>query len=216
VHSRITEAFNSTNLGDVIAIMQEYFGTEKFTVWHLFRDEKRKILKEITEYSLKSAEGVFREIYNDNYQLMTGMLQSDIPIPEAYKDAVEHVINRDLHAFFEQDQLKIKRLQRLAKELSKWGTPISDEQSFKLAASERIFYEVKKMAYSTVSLEHLQLVNNILETIQDMGVDLDVWKTQNTYFSMMKGFKNGEWVFTSEEWKSAFDRLGELLKVRSL
>ena len=215
MHLRITEAFSSTNLGEVIAIMQEYFGLEKFTVWHLFRDEKRKILSEITERSLKQADGVFREIYNDNYQLMTGMLQSNIPIPETYSDAVQHVLNRDLHAYFVQDRLSIRRLSRMALELKKWKIPLSNEQSFKLAASERLFYEVKKMAFANVPIEHLQLVNNILETIQGMGVELDVWKIQNTYFSMIKGFKNGEWVFVSDDWKDAFFQLGELLQVRS-
>jgi len=216
MHERITAAFRSTNLGDVIAIMQEYFGMEKFTVWHLFRDEKRRILKQITARSLRQAEGVFREIYNDNYQLMTGMLESNIPIPETYSDAVQHVVNQDLHAFFQQDVLHINNLRRLAEEMKKWEIPLSNQQSFMLAASERLFYEVKKMAYSDVTLEHIQLINEILETIKNMGVELDVWKTQNTYSSMINGFKNGEWVFASKEWKKAFYQLGDLLSVRSV
>ena len=216
MHEKITAAFNSTNLGDVIAIMQAYFDTDKFTVWHLFRDEKRNILKQITKRSLAQAETLFREIYNDNYQLMTGMLQSNIPIPETYKDAVQHVLNRDLHRFFEQDVLKIKQLKRLVKELNKWKIPLSNEQSFKLTASERLFYEIKKMNFGQVPLSQLNLINDIFEIIQKMGIELDIWKIQNVYFSMMKGYKNGEWVFASEEWKTAFLKLGELLKVRTI
>ena len=49
MHNRIRTAFQGTNLGEVIAGMQEYFGSEKYTIWHLFRDEKRKIMQQITD-----------------------------------------------------------------------------------------------------------------------------------------------------------------------
>ena len=214
MHERIIEAFNGTNLGEVIGIMQDAFGTERFTIRHLFRDEKRKILKQITNTSLGQADIVFRVIYNDNYQLMTGMLQSNIPVPEIYSDAVQHVVNKDLHLFFEQDVLKIKRLKRLAKEYKKWKVTLTNEQSFKLIASERLFYELKKMAFSKVELKHLQTINKIFKIINEMQVELDIWKIQNVYFSIIKAYKNDEWNFPSEEWKTAFYELGELLKVR--
>ncbi len=73
---RTSKAFNVANLGEVIGILQEYFGPEKFTLVSLFADEKIKIIREITESSLASAESSFRNVFDANYQLMTGLERS--------------------------------------------------------------------------------------------------------------------------------------------
>ncbi len=211
---RLSATFRSTDLGEVISQMQAYFGSKRYTIWHLFRDEKRKILLEITKKNLRLAEHNFQEIYNDNYQLMTGMLQSEIPVPNTYIEAARHVINRELHQFFEADILNIRKLRHWARELQKWKIDLSDEASFLLASSERIFYEIRLLANADVPLSHLNTLNSILEILQAMGEKPEIWKSQNLYFSIMQENKNGQWVFSNEEWKTAFLKLGEHLRVR--
>ncbi len=214
MRDRLSATFQSTDLGQVISQMQEYFGSKRYTIWHLFRDEKRKILLEITEQNLRLAEHNFEEIYNDNYQLMTGMLQSEIPVPNTYLEAVRHVINRKLYQFFEDTHLNIRQLRHWAHELRKWKIELEDEASFQLAASERIFYEIRMLANAEVPLDHLNTLNSILEILQELKVTPEIWKSQNLYFSIMQERKNGQWVFSSEEWKTAFLQLGEHLKIR--
>lgn len=214
MQEKIISAFRRHDLGDVIGLMQVYFGDEKYTFRNLFRDEKRKILKKITGRNLKMAENNFRELYNDNYQLMSEMINSNIPVPKAYQNVVQFVVNADLHRFFEQGELDIKELKRLGIELRKWGIKLGNEQSFKLAAGERLFYELRTLSSSNPPLEHIQMLNNILETLKSMGLEPDIWKSQNQYYHMMKGFKNGQWVFSSNEWREAFIELGKLLKVK--
>ncbi|MEM8909018.1 MAG: DUF3536 domain-containing protein, partial [Bacteroidota bacterium] len=216
MHDKLKNAFRNTHLGEVIALMQQYFGNEKYSFQHLFRDEKRKILKRITRSTLKQAESAFRDIYNDNYQLMTSTLQSNIPIPKAYNNIVQFMVNADLHQFFTQDVLKISELKRLANELKKWDIQLGNEKFFVLAASERIFYEIRQIAHADGSIEQIQSLNAILETLNKMGFEPDIWKSQNLYFSMVRGYRKKQWVFSSEEWKTAFIRLGELLKVRGI
>jgi len=194
---KLAEEFRATDLGKVIGLMQTYFPSEKFSIWHLFRDEKRQIFHEINEKSLAQIEKGFREIYNDNYQLIMGMKNSDIPIPDVYKSALKHVVNTDLHQFFDSTILNIKELKRLAKELLKWNLKITHPQSLKLAAGERIFYEIQKLEYLGVPESQVH-----------------IWKSQNYYYSLSKRFRNQELAFVSEAWKNAFLRLGELLNFR--
>ncbi|MFK7932981.1 MAG: DUF3536 domain-containing protein [Saprospiraceae bacterium] len=215
MREEITAAFRSTDLGQAIVVMENYFDEERFTIWHLFRDEKRKILQKITERNLKSAEAAFREIYNDNYQLMTGMLQSDIPVPQAYVSAVEFVVNKDLHNYFEQEFLFIRDLKRLIRELDKWNIQFSDRASFTLAAEKRLYYEMRKLASVDIPLESLKTMTTILEIIQTIEIELDIWKSQNLYFSTVKAFQKGKRRFVNDEWKETFMRLGELLSVKS-
>ena len=211
---KLVEGFRATDLGRVIGLMQTYFPSEKFSIWHLFRDEKRQIFQEINKKSLAQIEKDFREIYNDNYQLIMGMKNSDIPIPDVYKSALKHVVNTDLHQFFDSTILNIRELKRLAKELTKWKLKITHPQTLKLAAGERIFYEIQKLEYVGVPESQVKSLVEILEILEEMNLDLDIWKSQNYYFSLLKRFHNGELAFVNETWKKAFLRLGELLNIR--
>src|SRR5690606_37492395 len=81
---RIVNAFQEGRLGDVIGLMQTYFGPDKYTLWHLFKDEKRKVLDMITRKSLDELEYSLRRIYNHDYPLVTALDNNDVPIPDAY------------------------------------------------------------------------------------------------------------------------------------
>lgn len=214
MQEKISAGFRATDLGQVIGLMQHYFKSDKFSIWHLFRDEKRKIFKQINKKTLGQIEKQFRDIYNENYQLMAGMVNSGIPMPDIYRSALKYVVNADLHRFFERTLLDIRELKRVSKELRKWDLKIRHPQTLKLEAGERLFYEIKKLEYVAVPQSQLQALVDILKTLEEMKLDLDIWKSQNFYFSLLKSFYAGERTFVNEEWKATFLKLGELLNVR--
>ena len=205
------QAFRSTNLGEVIGLMQEYFGQERFTIAQLFRDEKRNILQQITESSQEKVEKALRDIYEDNYQLMTGMLLSDIPVPAYYRSALEFVINHDLLQVFENGSLNPRRLRSLYAEFRRWNVQLSDEQAFKLAVEERLFRELERLENEDADLDQLNTLIRVLETVEQLDINLEFWQSQNLYFSLHKAYEEGQRHFKSEEMKQAFERMGTLL-----
>ncbi len=211
----ILDAFETTNLGKVIAIMQNYFSEEKFSISHLFRDEKRRILRKISKKSLSASEAVFREIFNDNYQLMNGMRLSKIPVPSAFKSAAEFILNTDLHRFFSKDLLRTKELKRLVKELKRWDLNITNKTGLSHSASERIFYEMRKLEQNEFDVEHINTINDIFTMLVDLGIELNIWKSQNLYFSMLQKVEKNELLF-DEEKRKAFFTLGDKLGVKLL
>lgn len=212
--AEIMDSFLTPNLGAVIGTMQHYFGEEKYSIWHLFRDEKRKILKQITDQSLQAVEQSFRDIYKDNYQLMTSMVNSAIPIPEAFRNAVQFVINRDLHQFFINGSFDIRDLQQLVSEFKKWKVKLTDESSLLLAVSERIYQEVEALDTSDASLERLSRTIKIMEVVNDIDLNPNYWKSQNLYWSALKGLRKEKWVFAHQDWEEAFYKMGNLLEIK--
>ncbi|MCB0704103.1 MAG: DUF3536 domain-containing protein [Saprospiraceae bacterium] len=208
-------SFNRANLGEVIGHMQQYFGPSTFSIWHLFRDEKRKILKDITDRNLARAGVVLREIYNDNYQLMGGIKYSGIPIPDDYLNAVRSVLTKDLLAFFQTGILHVDELERLANEFVKWNVKPSQRSRLNLAASDCIFRELTNLEQTAVSLPQLHRLIRMLETLPKLGLEPDIWQSQNLYFSLVTGFQSGSWVFSSPDWEQAFVLLGSLLRVKT-
>ena len=215
MEEHLFRAFQNHNLGELIAAMPQHFGSESYSFDHLFRDERRKILKLITSRNLRSAESSFREIYNDNYQLMSSMTASNIPIPKAYKNVVQFIVNADMHRFFTQDELNINQLKRLATEMKKWKIKLGNEDSFALAASERIYYETQNLEFVENPIAHLEKLTQLMEILQELEMEPNIWKTQNLFFPMIKGYLKGTWVFASPELETAYLNLSRLLKIKT-
>ncbi len=215
MHQKVTEAFKNANLGNVIAHMQESFSSEKFSIWHLFRDEKRKILQQITATNLNKIEGLYREIYNDNNLLMKGIVDSKIPLPKAFQDAVQFIMNKELYNFFVENGLNIRRLVQLAEEFKKWDIQLHDPDRLHLVISERIFEELQNDQLEMGSIEALDKIINILQILRSIGIEPDIWRAQNYYFSLLKKYQNGEKSFPGRAFEQQFLELGNHLLVRT-
>ncbi|NJN33948.1 MAG: hypothetical protein HC817_06585 [Saprospiraceae bacterium] len=146
---------------------------------------------------------------------MSGLIYSGVVVPEAYRDAAQYILNVDLKNFFTADSLEINQLKRVLSEFQKWGVPFSNESAFKLAASERIFSELKLIDRIGIPLSKMQALNEVLATLTQMKMKLNVWKSQTLYFDLLRQFDNRVRSYPSPEWKQAFLKLGDLLNVRT-
>jgi len=213
---RTSRAFRAAHLGEVIGILQEYFGPEKFSLSTLFADEKIEIIQAITESSLASAETTFRQVFNDNYQLMTAMQDAGLPLPDAWRNIAAYVPKADLLEFFEQEETADPRaLRRIAADIRRWGgSKPADEDALSHTIGERVYREIEKIELDESSLQRINWLNEVLSIVQDMGLKPIVWRSQNVFYLLTKGHRKGQWVFINDEWQAAFERLGRLLKVR--
>ncbi len=212
---RTSKAFRAANLGEVIGVLQEYFGPEKFTLSSLFADEKVHIIRDITDASLATAESSFRDVFNDNYQLMAALEEADLPVPDAWRNIATYVLNADLVDYFKNGDIKdIRTLRRIAEDLKRWSIKLTDEESVGHTIGERVYREIEKISLDESSAPRVAWLGEVLELVQKMDLKPRIWKSQNVFYLLTKGYRKGEWVFVNEEWKAAFERLAELLKVR--
>ncbi|NBP70767.1 MAG: DUF3536 domain-containing protein, partial [Cytophagia bacterium] len=135
MQARMVKAFEESRLGEVISLMQQYFGPEKYTIWQLFQDEKRKVFSQITQQSMNDLEDSLRKIYNRDYPLVTALANNDIPIPNAYRTTFEYVLNADLLKCF-QEKINIKEFERITGELTKWNLQIEDPRKLEQIAGK--------------------------------------------------------------------------------
>lgn len=210
---RIVNAFQEGRLGDVIGLMQTYFGPDKYTLWHLFKDEKRKVLEMITRKSLEELEYSLRRIYNHDYPLVTALDNIDVPIPNAYRSTFEYVLNADLLKWLNSERINIKELERIISELNKWRLPIVDPDSVARLAGDRIFKELSAIAgEETENQKRLERLNRVFPLLQKFDLKLNLYKSQNLYFLISRQLlhQNGH----TEAWMKQFNLLGENLRVK--
>jgi alpha-amylase/alpha-mannosidase (GH57 family) len=213
---RTARSFRAANLGEVIGALQEYFGPDKFTLSSLFADERSKIIREITDNSLTLAEANFRNVFNDNYQLMTGLQEAGLPLPDAWRNIASYVLNSELLDFFEYpDTLDPRRLRRIADDIGRWQIKLADVESARHAASERIFEEVNKISLHETSLPRLHWLSEVLDVLNtQLDLKPSIWRSQNVFYLFTKGYRKGLWVFADTASQEAFERLAEQLRVR--
>ncbi|MBK8042144.1 MAG: DUF3536 domain-containing protein [Haliscomenobacter sp.] len=211
----LIEDFKKSDLGRVIEHMETHFGEDRFSFRELFRDEKRKIFRHIGAKSSRLIDTAYREIYEDSYQLMTIIQLNSLPLPEAFQNAAQHILNQDMVRFFSNGSLNIRELKRLASEFKKWGVTLANAASLQLTASERIYSEIQRIEKDPEDrLERLLNLNQVLHILDDMAIAINFWKSQNLFFSLLQdgpfGKKDGDSALAV-----ALAELGTLLGFRA-
>ncbi|MGB3546883.1 MAG: DUF3536 domain-containing protein [Saprospiraceae bacterium] len=176
----VTRRFRLGDLGGVLAGMQEFFHGETFSVWHLFRDEKRKILLEMVERSLTVAESNFANVYYDNYQLIDSMRQDSIPLPEAYRASVRFVLHCQLEELLlDESPLDERKLVQLAGEIEHWDVKWDDAPALELAAAERL---ERKFTLYWEDTSRLERCLSLLVNLKRLRLNPDPRRAQNIFF----------------------------------
>ncbi|MGC4022871.1 MAG: DUF3536 domain-containing protein [Cyclobacteriaceae bacterium] len=209
---RMVKAFEEGRLGDVISLMQSYFGQEKYTIWQLFSDEKRKVLELIAQESLSELESSLRKSYNSDYQLITALANNGIPMPNTYRTAFEYILNADLTKCFNSDKLNVRTMERIAEELERWNLKIEDASKLSRLSSESIFKELKRIGGERGNVKRAQRLNRVFPLLEKFGLEPNLHKSQNTYFEISKEEQKNP--TEDNDWKEQFSRLGENLGVK--
>jgi alpha-amylase/alpha-mannosidase (GH57 family) len=210
---RIINAFEEGRLGDVIGLMQTYFGPEKYTLWQLFKDEKRKVLDMITYQSMKELEDSLRRVYNRDYPLVNALVNNDVPIPKAYTTTFEYILNADLLNCFQTDKINIKTLERVMDELMKWELKIEDPGKVSRLAGESIFKELKRINAERSNIKRIERLNRVFPLLKQFKLDPILYQSQNLYFEISRE-EEVETLSHKPEWIKQFKLLGENLGVK--
>jgi alpha-amylase/alpha-mannosidase (GH57 family) len=209
---RMINAFEEGRLGDIIGLMQTYFGPEKFSIWQLFQDEKRKVFNFITQQSMSDLEDSLRRIYNRDYPLVMALATNEIPIPNAYRTSFEYILNADLINCFLTDKMNIRQVERIMTELVNWDLRIEDPGKVEKFAGESIFKELKRIAEEGDSGKRIERLNRLFPLLIKFNLKPNLYKSQNLYFEISRSIQlnNGR----SEDWRRHFAQLGNNLGVR--
>jgi alpha-amylase/alpha-mannosidase (GH57 family) len=211
MQARMVSAFDESRLGDVIGLMQTYFGPEKYTLWHLFKDEKRKVLELITRQSMADLEDSLRRVYNRDYPLVNALSTHDIPIPKAYTTTFEYILNADLIHCFDKEKINVKEIERVTGELSAWDLQIEDPRKVSLLAGESIYKELKRIGAERSNHKRIERLNRLFPLLRKFSLEPNLYRCQNLYFEISREINHESEL----SWMKEFKALGENLGVKA-
>jgi alpha-amylase/alpha-mannosidase (GH57 family) len=212
--TRTSNSFKSANIGEVVGILQEYFGPEKFSLSSLFSDEKIATIQAITNSSLEAAEDSFNTVYNDNYQLMCALEEAKMPMPPAWNNIATYVLNTQLTHFFESGEMgELREIRRIAADLTRWKIKLNDAELLNHAVGQRVLEEIERIELDESSVPRVTWIVQVLKIVGEIGLEPNIWRCQNIFYLITKGYRKGNWVFVNQKWQAAFEELAGLLKV---
>ncbi|MFO7929002.1 MAG: DUF3536 domain-containing protein, partial [Candidatus Humimicrobiaceae bacterium] len=143
-HREIKDAFLSSDIPLTITLMDEYFGSHNYSLWHLFKDKQREIILKVAKPAIKEIEQLYRQIYNHNYPIMQAMKQMEAPLPDAFVNTIKFIFDSDLIKIIRDRKTKLKKLKNLVEEINRW--PIQpDKKTIAYEASKNINRLMEKL-----------------------------------------------------------------------
>jgi alpha-amylase/alpha-mannosidase (GH57 family) len=186
----IEEAFGRGDIPRVIEVMDRHFGSHSYSLRHLFRDERRKVIGQILEAPLMEIQSSFHQIYEDNYPMMLALKDMGIPLPGFFSAPLEFILNKDLERLLRGPEIDMVKLKAIAREFGNWELE-PDRSSLGYAATRKINVLMSEASREPSPAEPLKTVDSLLAALGGLGLGIDLWKSQNIFFFSLRGKLSG-------------------------
>lgn len=208
----VGEAFAMSDMAAVVRLIDRHFAPHIYTLWHLFTEEKRKVLFKVLEGNLRGLEADFRKIFETNYAVMQAMREMQIPLPEALSTPAEFVLNADLRRLLEAPGLDVEALKKLAAEYAAWSFK-PDGEALGYIVARKVAALTAAWAARPEDVGGLEKLEAALAILKRLGVGFDLWQSQNVFFSTAKVLRGRAPKGAGADWLRTFKAVGELLRV---
>ncbi len=212
MREQLKAAFQSANLADIMSVMQQYFGPEKFTINSLFYDQKLEIITRLTNQNLLRARTELDATYAQNYPIMKALEENKLPLPRSWKEIAGQVLQQRLLNFVREGQ-DIRTLKTIENDYKHWNLKPVLDSDLQYALEQRLLQYMTDLRYEKATLEDMDFAADMLQSIQNMGLNPDLGRAQNYFFLGVKPYRKGLKSFENTEWADTFRRLSKLFKV---
>jgi hypothetical protein len=219
MHKAIKDAFLKSDIATAIGMIEQYFDTGNCSLWHLFKDEQRKVLNQILHETVDEVERSLRQINEHHYSIVKVMRQLHAPLPRVLALTEEFILNTDLLNLLESDETDIQRLQKLVEKVKEESFNV-DRTTLNFLVSTKVNIMMRAFADHAHDPSLLENAESLLRILHPLSLNLDLWEAQNIYFSVGKQLfaemeeKAEKGNDKAKEWMARFRDLGDYLEVR--
>ncbi len=215
---KLKTAFSKGDTAEVMRIMNVSFD-KNYTLWHLFKDEQRRILNELLETTLQEIEVSFKNIYEHNYTIMQTIRGMNMPLPRALSTAAEFIINQQLCRVIQDDRANLDQVKKLVDQVKRLALQLN-KATLRFEAGRRIDRLVNKLAESPENVILLESVEADIRILLATISSLDLHTAQNVFFTIVrKTYVEMKKKADSEdqpakEWVELFVKLASRLNIK--
>jgi len=217
--SDLSEVFDGADFHETLRRFDRHFEHGVYGLKALYRDEQRRILDRILDATLKSVEGVYRRLYDDQVPLMRFLLDADAPVPRALRMAAELVMQNELKRRLEEDDLDPERIQALLQEARGVGIAL-DPTPLEFSYRRSLERTAARLREHPEDVDILDRVTDVLGLLDDLPFTVNLRTVQNIGFDLRESLlapmreraEHGD--VPAQAWIDAFVRMSIRLGVR--
>ncbi|MDB6032968.1 MAG: glycoside hydrolase family protein [Verrucomicrobiales bacterium] len=214
--SDLQTPFEHADFPESIRRMDRHFGEFSYSLKSLFKDEQRRVLRDVLSATRDDLEHRFRLI-NERYNpLMVFLRDLNAPLPPALRTASDFVLSADIRAELNSKEPNVDHLRWLLEEAkSKSPEIFDDDLSFTI--KNRLEFWVFQLAGNAEDISMLSNLARIAELVTALPVELNFWQVRNLYWQMLQttypAFENraNSEAEAAREWIEHFLKLGKCL-----
>jgi alpha-amylase/alpha-mannosidase (GH57 family) len=181
----IKDAFAKGDIPEVIRMMDKHFGAHSYSLWHLFKDQQRKIFGYIMEANIKEIDESLRRIYDHHSPAIQVMRDLGIPLPDVLNSIGRFLVNADLRAVLEDPEMNLARLKQASGAAKRYYSEL-DRATLGFIAGNKITALMEKLRGEPEDLGQMEALNELLATIEPLQLGPNLWKAQNILFSISR------------------------------
>ena len=188
----------------------------------LFRDEQRRVLKEVLESTVEESEGAFRRLYQQHAPLMRFLGTLKIPLPMVFQSTAGTALNGMLRRALSEKGgpiVDVERMKSILEEARSSGV-VLDTTAHEYALRRRIEREADEFLKSPKSIYRIEalIASCSLQEFVPFHVYMSPAQTRGYqvmkghYGKMLKRSQGGEAV--AVQWVTRFEELAKLLRLK--
>jgi alpha-amylase/alpha-mannosidase (GH57 family) len=180
--ANIRELFLRADTAAIIREMDETFRKQTFSLKSLFKDEQRKITKQILDDSLKATASAYQSIYQTNAPLIRVLHSLGIPIPAPLRSAAQIALNNKIEVALEQPDPDASSIQGFFREAADTQVEI-DATTLEFAMRRRMEREAAQFAEHPDVPENVHRFKKLLDLALSLPFPVVLWEVQNISYA---------------------------------
>jgi hypothetical protein len=215
----ISDSFSRVDIPEVVRLLDRRFGERTYSLRSLFRDEQRRILRNILSSTAAEADAAYLQIYEHHAALMRFLASLGTPMPREFTAAIEYAINSLLRRACSAEELDVNRIRSLLREAEASNTTL-DKTTLEFQLRHRVEILARRFGEHAVDLGKLCDLRSALEIVRQMPFAVNLWAVQNEIYALQgtvyartrRRAARGD--AKSMQWIEGFTALNELLSIR--
>ncbi|MEX1005159.1 MAG: DUF3536 domain-containing protein [Acidimicrobiia bacterium] len=213
---RIFAPFEQGDLPATLRELDSFFGSHRYTLASLFRDERQTIVNRIIEATVEDVAEQSRSAYEGRVPLLRFLTSLGVPLPDELTSTARMVLNRDLSQRLSDPDLDPGQVARLLEDAVQLGVSLDREGlGFKLAKT--IESTLAELEEAPADLSLVGRATALVELSQRTQLEVDLTASQDIFFRLKEAVFAEMTTRTSgraRRWEAGFRELGAVLKVR--
>lgn len=219
MRENIKGAFAAGSLADMTRLISENFPKGSYSLWHLFRDEQRKVIDQIFSAAREEMLASFRQVYNHHSAILDVTTRLHAPLPEAFVTVAQSVLNDDISRALKASPVDAAGLRRASELIGRFSLGV-DKSAIGLELTGALNLLADAFAAEPENPARLERVTEILEAVAPLGLEMNLWRVQNIFFKTGRPLGAAKKAAAAAgeadaaRWLELFGRASTELKVR--